>query len=468
MHGRIVFSNVEDCNVINRVVSQRDRCSSLDPLVLEGRTEGQTSSKLNTVCHPYRMVIFTWLTCAAFLFPSRLSHGQVTSLPPTYNPTVVGGLPPRSKGLEQPVYVADRSMPTANFPISIGDMEFPNYADPNLEQTPNTAPRVDMKKFLAGEPVAIIGEERILVGHLMDPKKVTPEIVDSYSFEPQLRKALVEVVMRKALSQKFIRDQISGKPLKEQEEGRRKIQAKLTQAFYDKALPDIMKSQKCETLDQFTAVLGKSGMTLTNLKDDWAERMLANECVRDNVKEKPQIELSELVDHYETHANDYQQLAKARFQILTATFAKYPNRSAAMDAIVEMGNQVFFGAPFETIAKNLSSGFNAKEGGHFDWVSKGALKSKSIDEAVFTLPLQKLSQVIEDSDGYHIVRVLERKDAYVVPFSEVQSDIRKKLADTKRKQEEKDFLAKVRDETPIWTRWPEDIPGAMPISQVIE
>ena len=65
------------------------------------------------------------------------------------------------------------------------------------------------------------------------------------------------------------------------------------------------------------------------------------------------------------------------------------------------------------------------------------------------------------------MRVIERKNAQTVPFHEVQPEIKKKIIETKKKQTEKDYMQKVRETTPVWTRWPEDFPGAMPISDII-
>ena len=75
-----------------------------------------------------------------------------------------------------------------------------------------------------------------------------------------------------------------------------------------------------------------------------------------------------------------------------------------------MGNEVYFGAPFATIARKHSQEPNAQKGGYYDWTSQGSLASKPINQAIFTLEAGKLSQIIEDDRGCHIVRVIERTD----------------------------------------------------------
>lgn len=413
----------------------------------------------------YRCILFVVFLTASMsrIAISQNSPGQYQP----FSPPVVGGLPPGSKGLQQPVYVADRSEPRGPYSSLSGQQDLSEYVDETVGVVKSDAPPLDLNRFAAGELIAVVGKEPILIGHLIDPKKVTEDQLKSPAFEMGLRKALAEVIMRKALAQRFINDQLSGKSIKEREEGERHIRRKVTQIFYDSIVPDMKKKQKCETDEEFYAFLDKTKMTLQTLQNDYAETMLARQCINENVPDKPTAELIDLSAYYDEHLDEFKQPAKARFQILTAEFSKYPNKDAAFGAIAEMGNQVIGGRPFETVARSMSNGYAASQGGYYDWTTKNALKSKVIDDIVFSIEQQKLSQIFEDSEGFHIVRVIERKNAQTVPFHEVQPEIKKKIIETKKKQTEKDYMQKVRETTPVWTRWPEDFPGAMPISDII-
>lgn len=377
----------------------------------------------------------------------------------------VAGLPTEGRTLEQPVFIASRNTGLSN--SSPNNMDFSEYVDDSVGQS-QTEPRLNLKEFAAGDLIAWVGREPVLVGHIIDPKKASPELLQNPALEPQLRKMLAQIVIRKALAQRFIDEQVGGKTLKEREAASSQVNRKIAEMFYKEALPDMMKRQKCETEEEFHQILEKSNRTVQSLQYEWTENMLASQCVRSNVNSKPVIELNEMQDYYDEHIDEFKRNARARFEILTANFSKYPSKEAALYAISEMGNQVFFGNPFENVAKSMSTGWTASQGGKMDWTTKGSLKSKQIDEAIFSLPMNELSQVIEDSDGYHIVRVIERTEALTLSFSEVQSEIRKKLTEEKTKKLEKEFLDKVRAETPIWTRWPEDFPGSLPLSQLYQ
>jgi parvulin-like peptidyl-prolyl isomerase len=115
------------------------------------------------------------------------------------------------------------------------------------------------------------------------------------------------------------------------------------------------------------------------------------------------------------------------------------------------------GTPLAAVAKKHSHEPNASEGGFYDWVSPGSLVSKPIDQAVFSLEPGKLSQIIEDDTGYHILRVIERQPAGQVSFEEAQKGIKKKIENQKRDADQQKYLTELRTRTKVWTIY--DPPG---------
>jgi parvulin-like peptidyl-prolyl isomerase len=71
--------------------------------------------------------------------------------------------------------------------------------------------------------------------------------------------------------------------------------------------------------------------------------------------------------------------------------------------------------------------------------------------AVFTLEVDKLSQIIEDDAGFHIIRVIERKEAGQVSFLEAQPEIREAIESQRRAAEQQKYLTELRARTQVWT-----------------
>ena len=90
-------------------------------------------------------------------------------------------------------------------------------------------------------------------------------------------------------------------------------------------------------------------------------------------------------------------------------------------------------------------------GGQRDWITRGSLKSALLDQALFTLPPGQLSRILQDEEGFHIVRVIEREDAHRTPFEETQAEIREKMLAERKEARLKELVQRLREEIPVWT-----------------
>jgi hypothetical protein len=193
------------------------------------------------------------------------------------------------------------------------------------------------------------------------------------------------------------------------------------------------------------------------------ERALAQQWVQQKVMSEGEIPHAEMIAWYQNHLAEYDFPARARFEQITVKFGASRPRQQAWNTLAAVGNQVFEGRPFAEAAKAHSEGPTAATGGSYDWTTRGSLVSKVVDEAVFTLPVGQLSAILEDGQSLHIVRVTERLDEGRVPFVEAQVAIREKLRDERRKKVMDEYLATVRDRTPVWTIF-DDQPGGGPMA----
>lgn len=81
------------------------------------------------------------------------------------------------------------------------------------------------------------------------------------------------------------------------------------------------------------------------------------------------------------------------------------------------------GEKFEDAALRYSDGLNASRGGRLGLVRQGELLP-AIERAIAPLVPGGISEIIETSEGYHIVRVDERTPKQFRPFDEVKFEIR--------------------------------------------
>jgi len=228
-----------------------------------------------------------------------------------------------------------------------------------------------------------------------------------------------------------------------------------------------MKERHLESQGELDLALRQIGTSVEQQVKDYGEYMLGIEAARNklpSLKRPPTVSLLEMLDYYREHVADYYIPAKPRFEILTAKFSRFGgDQQATRNFIAMMGDEVLLGGiPFPAVARKHSQEPRASDGGYYDWVTPDSLASKPIDRAVFSLEVDKLSQIIEDDAGFHIVHVLERRDAGQVSFEEAQKDIRETIQSQKRAAEQQKYLTDLRARTKVWTIYDPPTNMAMP------
>ena len=79
------------------------------------------------------------------------------------------------------------------------------------------------------------------------------------------------------------------------------------------------------------------------------------------------------------------------------------------------------------------------------------MRSEPIEKALWSLPLNRLSQIIEDDRGFHIVRAVDRAEVGYVSFGEAQKEIKEIFAKKNFNEQVVKFIAKLRDDINVWT-----------------
>jgi parvulin-like peptidyl-prolyl isomerase len=240
-------------------------------------------------------------------------------------------------------------------------------------------------------------------------------------------------------------------PPDKQEEVLTGISKQVKEEFYGNHVPRLMEQMKVESLQELEANLNKYGSSIPQQMAQFHEQAIAQSMVGKAVERNPVITHKELLDRYRENIKKYEYPSKARWEKLTVSFEEVPDRAAARQQIAEMGNQVLRGAKFATVAQRFSHGVNRHQGGYHDWTSKDALVSPVLDKAIFTLPINKMSDILEDTTGYHIVRVIERKDAGCTSFEVAQEQLREELQSAKRTSQIREYVEELRRKTRVVT-----------------
>lgn len=297
-----------------------------------------------------------------------------------------------------------------------------------------------------GTEVVLVGDLKAMAGDMLVQRKIQiPKAQEAEFYEQANRQILKQLIETKLVFNEALHTVPAA--------GLSSMETKVNEYFDKDQLPELLKLYGVGTRQELDAKLREHASSLDRTRKQFFERTVAKEWLRQQVKLDDEVPHADVLSYYQQHLADYEFPAKARWEELMVRFDRFPDKATAYAAAAELGNLAMRGTPFAEVAKARSQGVTAAAGGAFDWTTKGSLVSKAVDDALFTLPPGTFSQIIESERGFHVVRVLERKDAGRTSFVDAQGEIKKKLKDETVKKQINHYLDELRQKTPVTTMY---------------
>ncbi|MFK8113869.1 MAG: peptidylprolyl isomerase [Rubripirellula sp.] len=320
--------------------------------------------------------------------------------------------------------------------------------------------------------IAMVGNTPILLCDLMP--KVEAKIKKVLASNPQkvpedqlhvarvnlIRGHLAQAIQNKMMRESFLIDQVGTEAADKRREADARLSSRARQMFFESELPQLKEQYEVEDLGELDKRLHEKGSSIAARQRDFMDAMLGHLYIRSKVNREPNVSISEIKEYYEVNKKEFERPSRARWEQLSVLHSNFTSKEDAQKAIWEMGREAYFGGNVQAVAKAKSQEPFASSGGLHAWTTKGALASDKLNDQIFSIPLNELSEIIEDADGLHIVRVLEREEAGITPLSKVQDEIRSTIRQGKITESQKAVMETMQDRIPVWSLFPQDTPGA--------
>jgi len=180
------------------------------------------------------------------------------------------------------------------------------------------------------------------------------------------------------------------------------------------------------------AELVRHGMTWEKYRKQVKLDLEKMEMIEHRVRQKISITPEQIKAYYDAHANEF-TVNDERFelaQILVAVDSGAPadKRAAARKKAEALRKQALAGEDFGDLARKNSDDESAAKGGELGSFSPDEILDQ-IKVAVSKLDSGQISEVVETSHGFHIVKVEQHQRPGVRPLSELRAEIRARLED---------------------------------------
>ena len=195
----------------------------------------------------------------------------------------------------------------------------------------------------------------------------------------------------------------------------------VTEAEFEQAFQSIRKNYSDQ---DFTQLLIDEYIDLEEWKTGLRRQLLIQKVTEQALDDRIQISADQVADYYRAHAEEFSRPGQihARQAVLRS-----------LEEAQAFRMKVLGGGDFSALARAQSQGPEAEKGGDLNWLSPGQIL-RPLDQVLFALPFGKLSDPVRTDYGFHVLQVLERREARTPALAEVEPMIRRQLRDQERER----------------------------------
>lgn len=215
-----------------------------------------------------------------------------------------------------------------------------------------------------------------------------------------------------------------------------------------KKLDEIRIQNKLPDLDALEKAVTDQGLNWDDFKGNIENRLLTQEVIRREVGSHINIGHEEEMKYYEEHKKDFvrpEQVALRAIEVKTEgkKESEIPELKAKAQKLHDRVND---GEDFGELAKRFSDGSTAQQGGYLGMYKRGEL-SPELENLVFKMNRNQMTDVIETKQGFLILQVLEHYTEGQQSFEKVENEIQERLYDEKMEPALREYLKTLREQS---------------------
>jgi parvulin-like peptidyl-prolyl isomerase len=190
---------------------------------------------------------------------------------------------------------------------------------------------------------------------------------------------------------------------------------------------------------QFMAMLKTNGIGIEYVKKSIEEDMMIQKYLEGILAPANQVTDAEVLKAYQTD-----KTASVRHILLLTQGKTDAEKKEIRKKTEDILARLQKGADFAELAKQLSEDPGSKDnGGLYENVEHGKMV-KPFEDAAFSVPVGQISDIVETTYGYHIIKVESRKKE-TLPLDQVKSQIEAKLKEQKQAVAFDSQMAKLKE-----------------------
>ncbi|HEO71975.1 MAG TPA: hypothetical protein ENN80_11985 [Candidatus Hydrogenedentes bacterium] len=203
--------------------------------------------------------------------------------------------------------------------------------------------------------------------------------------------------------------------------------------------------------EAFLAELEKAGETMSDFRERMRKQMLA---ISMGMRKRREFERGVVVSevdvtrYYDEHQDEFARPERVRLRRIFLAVSDEAQRIEVRARLEELVDQLASGSDFAELARAHSEGPEAENGGMVGWVGRGDLV-EDLEKAAFGLSEGGVSDVVETTYGFHLLKVEERRAAGTPSLDEVRTETEPKLRAAQADERYRKWIAELRKRSQV-------------------
>jgi peptidyl-prolyl cis-trans isomerase SurA len=234
------------------------------------------------------------------------------------------------------------------------------------------------------------------------------------------------------------------------------LQLEVTEPQIDAALADIRTRNRFSEEDLDRA-LAEQGLDRPTFRAQIRRELETYQVLQARVRGRVKVADDDLLNYYQTHPQEFsgEEELHVRHIFLPLPEATSPaDEARAIAAGERVLQRLKTGEDFAKVAREVSKGPSAEDGGDLGWLRRGTIQ-KALEDAAFALKDGQISGLVRAGPGLHVFKVEARRRGGARTFEEVKEEIRARLMDEQVGQTREQYIEELRRAAAIDVKIPE-------------
>jgi len=292
---------------------------------------------------------------------------------------------------------------------------------------------------------AVVGDQLVLASEVEE--HVAPLMADVNRIPDPDKRAARAAALRREVLERLIDDELILQQATE-------LKLSISSEQVDASIEEIKKQNNLDD-DQLREALRQQGMTMAAYRADLRRQLLRFRVLNIAVGSRVNISDDEVKSYYDRHMKSGTNVEVRASHVFVAipdgadaTVVK--EKQAQAQKILERAQA---GEDFAKLARETSDDAATRaDGGDLGYFGKDMLP-KAIEELVFSMKVGEVRGPIRVDRGFHVIKLVDRKEKAPKPLDEVKEDIRMQLRQKDMERQTKIYLSELRKKTLVDIRY---------------